>query len=174
MKIGLFTDGYLPGVTGVATSVHAMAQELERRGHTVVLVAPKYPKYKDSRPVIRLRSVTLPSKKDLRIATYLPGTSVLLASQLDLDIIHGHAGGPVTMLGWEISRIKRVPFVVTYHTLFNQYTHYILKGKVIRPRMAEVVTKIFANFSFPSLPTKSSICLSGWSLALSCRGRLCH
>lgn len=145
MRIGIFTDGYLPGVTGVATSVHAVVGELEARGHTVILVAPKYPKYKDSRPVIRLRSVTLPSKKDLRIATYLPGTSVLLASQLDLDIIHGHAGGPVTMLGWEIARIKRIPFVVTYHTLFNQYTHYILKGKIIRPKMTEVATKIFAN-----------------------------
>ena len=145
MKIGIFTDGYLPGVTGVATSVHAIVGELEARGHTVILVAPKYPKYKDSRPVIRLRSVTLPSKKDLRIATYLPGTSVLLASQLDLDVIHGHAGGPATMLGWEVARIKRVPFVLTYHTLFNQYTHYILKGKLIRPRMAEVVTRMFAN-----------------------------
>ncbi len=145
MKIGIFTDGYLPGVTGVATSVHAIVGELEARGHTVVLVAPKYPKYKDSRPVIRLRSVQLPSKKDLRIATYLPGTSVLLSSQLDLDIIHGHAGGPVTMLGWEVARIKRIPFVVTYHTLFNQYTHYILKGKLIRPRMTEVATRIFAN-----------------------------
>jgi 1,2-diacylglycerol 3-alpha-glucosyltransferase len=145
MRIGLFTDGYLPGITGVATSVDAAARELEARGHTVILVAPKYPGYKDSRPVIRLRSMPIPTKRDLRIATYLPGTSLMMATQLDLDIVHGHAGGPITMLGWEVARIKRIPFIVTYHTLFNQYTHYILNGKVIRPKMAEMATKVFSN-----------------------------
>lgn len=145
MRIGIFTDGYLPGITGVSTSVDSTVKELERRGHTVVLVAPKYPRHHDNRPVIRIRSVALPNLKNIRIATYLPGTSIALATQIDVDIIHGHAGGPITMLGWEIAKIKRIPFVVTYHTLFNQYTHYVFKGKVIRPKMTEMATRIFAN-----------------------------
>jgi 1,2-diacylglycerol 3-alpha-glucosyltransferase len=148
MRIGVFSDGYLPSVTGVTTSVETSVSVLEQRGHTVTIVAPSYPKYKDrAHDVVRIRSVALPGQDNFRVATYLPGTSLLLAARLDVDIIHGHAGGPISWLGWEVARIKRVPFVFTYHTFFNQYTHYFLKGKVIRPHMMEVATRVFGNMT---------------------------
>lgn len=145
MKIGFFTDGYLPQVNGVAVSVAACARALEKRGHEVYIIAPSYPRYKDKKRVIRINSITYPENPEIRLATFLPGKSLLSASRVDFDIVHGHSGGPVTLLGWEVAKLKRVPFVVTYHTLWNQYTHYILKGRVIKPKMAEVASKIFGN-----------------------------
>ncbi len=32
-----------------------------------------------------------------------------LALTLDFDIIHGHSGGPVTFLGWQIAHMKKIP-----------------------------------------------------------------
>ena len=57
MRIGIFTDGYLPEVTGVATSVDATVNELESRGHSVVIVAPRYPKFTDTCRYIEDREV---------------------------------------------------------------------------------------------------------------------
>ena len=71
------------------------------------------------------------------------------------DIIHGHSGGPITLLGYEFAKLKRIPYVFTYHTLFNQYTHYFLKGKVITPKMAETASRILCNrFDYIVAPTQ--------------------
>lgn len=146
MKIGFFTDGYLPQRNGVATSVFHFAKELESLGHEVYVVAPRYPGYydHDSR-TIRLTSVKVLRKPELRVALHLPDRSLRRVLSIDFDIIHGHSGGPITLLGWEIARTRNIPYIATHHTLWNKYTHYFLKGKVFTPKMVERATKIFAN-----------------------------
>ena len=47
MKIGFFTDGYLPQLNGVATSVEAWSKGLGKLGHEVYIIAPKYQNFKD-------------------------------------------------------------------------------------------------------------------------------
>ncbi|MBI4092226.1 MAG: glycosyltransferase [Candidatus Levybacteria bacterium] len=146
MKIGFFTDGFLPQPNGVATSVFESAKELERRGHEVWIIAPFYPGYIDkSLNVIRLTSLKVFKEPEIRLALNLPDRAMRKVLSMDFDIIHGHSGGIVTLMGWEVARAKNIPFVVTYHTLWNRYTHYFLKGKVITPKMMERATKIFGN-----------------------------
>ncbi len=146
MRIGFFTDGFLPQPNGVATSVSETAYELERRGHEVYIIAPKYPGFVDQNPhVIRLTSFSIHKPTKTRFVLSLPDKSLRKILSMDFDIIHGHSGGSVTLLGWEISRAKKIPFVATYHTLWNRYTHYFLKGKVVTPKMMEQATKIFGN-----------------------------
>lgn len=146
MRIGFFTDGFLPITDGVATSVYESARELERRGHEVFIVAPKYPGFVDKNErVIRLTSLKVVKEPETRIALNLPDKGLRRVMSMDFDLIHGHSGGPVTLIGWEVARAKKIPFVVTYHTLWNRYTHYILKGKVVTPKMMEQATKIFGN-----------------------------
>lgn len=146
MKIGFFTDGYLPQTNGVTTSVYESAKELRRRGHEVFIIAPKYPGYVDSdKNVIRLTSVEVNKKPEIRLSLNLPDKSLRRVLSLDLDIIHGHSGGTITLLGWEAASLKSIPFIATYHTLWNRYTHYFMKGKVVKPKMMEQVTKIFGN-----------------------------
>lgn len=146
MRIGFFTDGFLPQPNGVATSVVEAANELERRGHEVFIIAPKYPGFVDKNVrVIRLTSLKVASKPEIRMALHLPDQALRKILSMDFDVIHGHSGGPVTLIGWEIARRKKIPYVVTYHTLWNRYTHYFLKGKVVTPKMMERATKIFGN-----------------------------
>ena len=146
MRIGFFTDGFLPQPNGVATSVFESAKELERRGHEVWIIAPSYPGYIDkSLNVIRLTSLKVFKEPEIRLALNLPDKAMRKVLSMDFDVIHGHSGGIVTLMGWEVARAKNIPFVVTYHTLWNRYTHYFLKGKVITPKMVERATKIFGN-----------------------------
>lgn len=146
MTVGFFTDGFLPQINGVSTSVNNSAEGLRKRGHKVYVVAPKDPHFKDkNKYTIRLHSIPVIKRLKLRLATHLPEMALLDISKIKFDIIHGHSGGPVTLLGFEYAKIKKVPYVFTYHTLFNKYTHYFLQGKVIKPKMAEVVSRIFCN-----------------------------
>jgi len=145
MRIGFFTDGFLPQPNGVATSVFESAKELKRRGHEVFIIAPKYPGYRDAENVIRLTSVKIYKEPELRVALNLPDKNLRKILSMDFDVIHGHSGGPITFLGREIARVKKVPFVVTYHTLWSHYTHYFFKGKIVTPKLMERATKLFGN-----------------------------
>ncbi len=146
MKIGFFTNGYLPQKNGVATTVAGYAKALRKQGHEVYIIAPKYPHYKnDTKNIIRLTSLKVQQKTDIRVALYLPERGLAKALSIDFDIIHGHSGGPITLLGWEVARRKNIPFVLTYHTLWTKYTHYFFKGLVITPKMVERASKVFGN-----------------------------
>jgi glycosyltransferase involved in cell wall biosynthesis len=147
MKIGFFTDNYFPHIDGVTVSIETAARALEIRGHEVHIIAPRYPKYKDKRErVYRLLSVKLPKASGARMALQLPERTLLKILAIDFDIIHSHpAGSGITFLGIEIARLKNIPNVATYHTLFNRYTHYFLNGKVLTPKMVEILSKFVGN-----------------------------
>lgn len=146
MKIGFFTDSYLPQLDGVATSVDVCASALAARGHEVYIIAPRYPRYKDkAKNVYRLTSIKFVSTPEMRWALQLPEKPLLDIVKLNLDVIHGHAGGGITFLGLQLARAKGIPFVGTYHTLLNHYTHYFFNGKLVTPKMVEFGSKVVGN-----------------------------
>ncbi|MFI5265312.1 MAG: glycosyltransferase family 4 protein [Candidatus Levyibacteriota bacterium] len=158
MRIGLFTESYLPDPNGVATSIAASAKELRKLGHTVYVIAPKHPGYKDEKNVIRLQSMRIYEKLDMRFALHLPERNLIKILRLDLDIVHGHDGGPVSFLGWEVAHLKNLPYIGTYHTLAHEYTHYVLRGKIITPAMVKIFTRIFGNMCEKLItPTEASM-----------------
>lgn len=147
MKIGFFTDAYFPQVNGVVTSVHETVKELRRRGHDVYIITSRYPNYKDDKKdnVVRLASVLINKKLNIRLATHFPEKELFDVYKMDFDIIHAHSGGTISLLGLEIASFKKIPIVFTYHTLWKNYTHYLLNGLLIKPKMIEVVSRIFCN-----------------------------
>jgi glycosyltransferase involved in cell wall biosynthesis len=145
MKIGFFTDSYLPMNDGVATTTEKCAQALERRGHEVYIIAPRQPRYKDKREnVYRLTSIKVVKSPEIRWALSLPEKSLLKILRINFDIVHGHSGGGVTFTGLQIAKAKGIPYVATYHTLWNRYSHYFMYGKVT-PKMLELTSKFVGN-----------------------------
>lgn len=145
MRIGFFTDGFPPQTNGVATTVYESMEALIKKGHEVFVVAPKYPKFKDKgKNIFRISSIPMSKNPDVRIGLSLPEKEL---RDMDFDLIHGHSGGPISFLGWEIARGKSIPYIITYHTLWNKYTHYFLKGAIVKPKMMEVATRVFGNRS---------------------------
>jgi len=58
LRIGLFTNNYLPFCGGVTISVETLRRGLEARGHEVWTVAPRFPGARDAASrVIRVPSV---------------------------------------------------------------------------------------------------------------------
>ena len=146
MKIGFFTDTYLPQLDGVSTSVETCVRALEERGHEVNIIAPKYPRYRDKKKnVVRLTSIKFMKDLEMYVALQIPDRTLLKVLRMDFDIIHGHSGGPITLLGWQVARVRNIAYVATYHTLWNRYTHYFFKGKIIKPKMVEITSRVFGN-----------------------------
>lgn len=146
MKIGFFTDGYLPQLNGVATSVEGWTGALKKLGHKVYVIAPSFPNYKDEgEDIIRIPSVRLLKQPDIRLGFPLSRKSMAQIIKLKLDIVHATSGGSISTLGLIIARAKKISYVFTYYTRWNHFTHYFFKGKIIRPWMMEAASRIFCN-----------------------------
>ena len=146
MRIAFFTDAYLPQANGVATTVEELRGSLVERDHKVFIVAPSYPKFKDECPnVLRLRSIRLWKNPELRVSYMFPDRILQKVLQLDVDIVHGFSGGATPSLGLTLAKLKRKPYVFTYNTRWNKYTHYILKGRVIKPKAMEQMARLYCN-----------------------------
>jgi len=126
MKIGIFTDSYKPYTSGVVTSICTFKEELEKRGHNIYVFAPSYPDYNEKEEdVYRYYSIPSPTNHDftLPIPIY-PGMNSLLR-KLDLDIIHVHSPFITGRVGLRYARRYHIPIVFTFHTLYDQYVHYV-------------------------------------------------
>ncbi|HFI0147373.1 TPA: glycosyltransferase family 4 protein [Streptococcus suis] len=145
MRVGLFTDTYFPQVSGVATSIRTLKTELEKLGHTVFIFTTTdedVNRYEDW-DIIRIPSVPFFAFKDRRVA-YAGFTDALkIASRYKLDIIHTQTEFSLGMLGKMIARELAIPVVHTYHTQYEDYVHYIFKGRIIRPSMIKYFVRAF-------------------------------
>lgn len=145
MKIGFFTDSYLPSIDGVATSVEASAKELQRLGHSVFIIAPDQPHGKDRKNIYRLISFKFMETPEVYLPLEIPQLSLFKIAALDFDIIHGHSGGLVSFLGWQIALLRNIPFIETYHTLWRHYKHYFPYPKLLKIWMIKKITEISGN-----------------------------
>lgn len=145
MKIGFFTDSYLPSPDGVATSVESSAKELQKLGHEVSIIAPNQPHTKDREHIYRLLSIRIVKAPDVWWALEVPQPALFKIANLEFDIIHGHSGGPVSFLGWQLAQLHTIPFVETYHTLWKYYRHYLPNPDLVKLWMVKKFTAYVGN-----------------------------
>ena len=147
MKIGIFTDTYNPTVSGVVTSINMIEKELKKRGHEVYIYAPsKSQKVSEDEHLTMLKSVPLPVAKQYknRIAGFYSREAAKEIKKVGLDIIHTQSEFGLGHFGKIISRKFDIPFIHTYHTMWEDYIHYIMPIKTGRKIYSK---RIVRNFS---------------------------
>ena len=161
MRIGFFTDTYLPAIHGVAISIESFRKALESMGHEVYIYAPEAPGYKDTNPnVFRFKSKRIIKNPEMRFAfDFLPvGRSLREVSRFKLDIVHAHTPFGLGFLAKYISERQLVPLIYTHHTHYPEYAKVYLKEKIFLPYLAKIYTAWFSNLSHaiiaPSLKMK--------------------
>lgn len=131
MKIGIFTDCYLPQINGVVTSIMMLEQELISRGHEVTIITVQVPDHEDTRDnIIRVNSFDMariqPKLKQFRLG-YPAGRKLIKdIKALNLDLVHTHTEFTMGLLGKKIAKILDIPCVHTYHTMYEDYSHYVV------------------------------------------------
>lgn len=143
MNIGLFTETYYPEINGVAASVFVLKEELEKLGHNVYVfttTSPGAPKYEKN--VFRVPSLPCVLISERRVGLFYQPRLASAIKRLNLDIIHTNTEFSLGVFGRIMARELKIPIVHTYHTIYEDYTHYLTKGKLFDDRAKKVVRAI--------------------------------
>jgi 1,2-diacylglycerol 3-alpha-glucosyltransferase len=145
MRIGFFTDNYLPSRDGIAISVETSRQQLEAMGHEVYIIAPAPNlRYREkSKRITRFPAFKGLFYDDYLTSLFFPPQALHRIDKMKLDIVHYHTPGQVGFLGAYYALRNKLPLVTTYHTdLYEYVTHYknALPGAIALSLMAPIVT----------------------------------
>lgn len=146
MNIGIFSDTYFPQLNGVATSIRTLSHALRQRGHQVYIFTPFDPRCTEQEEdIFRLPSIPVYFVRDYRAGYIFPPHILKKIAQLNLDIVHTQTEFPLGFLGKLISTTEGIPMVHTYHTMYEDYVHYIGGGHIISQGMARDFSSAFCN-----------------------------
>lgn len=167
MNIGIFTDCYFPQINGVVSSVMTLRDELVKRGHHVTIITVKVPGHVDTTPdIIRIQSIPFSKWNEFRIGVPVYVSIYRKIKALKLDLIHTHTEVSVGMVGRIMARRLNIPVIHTYHTMYEDYTHYVMpfkikRGEWIAKRFMITASKHYINKTdgviAPSNKTKNAL-----------------
>ena len=130
MRICLFTDSFLPYISGVSTAVFNQANELAARGHEVSIFHPRAKRcdrldtVPGLDPSIRTfglpLSVAVSGVPKLRFSVPLFLHTYRRLKRADPDVIHVHSEFGCGLEGMLLGRWKGVPVIGTFHTFFAE------------------------------------------------------
>ena len=150
MRIGLFTDTYPPYINGVSTSVYMLKEALEKKGHQVYVVtvnneSTKY-KLENRGKIVRIPGIPT-GIYDYRLTGIYPLKALNIIKKWKLDVIHSHTEFGVGTFARIIAKQLGIPLVHTYHTMYEDYIHYITKGYFNRSskKIVEYLTLFYCD-----------------------------
>ncbi len=147
MKIGVFTDSYRPYTSGVVRSIDLFTREFTRRGHEVYIFGPDYPLSHPPKEdkVFRFVALPAPTMPDFSIPLPISAQFSPTINKIGLDIIHVHTPFILGSLGARAARRHRLPLVFTFHTLYDQYVHYVPFVKDASRQIVQLICRDFCN-----------------------------
>lgn len=145
MKIGIFTDSYLPYTSGVVRSIQTFTEELSNLGHEVTIFAPSYRNSCEESRVFRFASIPSPTNRDFTLAVPFSLRLKPTIQRLELDLIHVHSPFLLGRLGARFARRMGIPLAFTFHTLYDQYVHYVPFARSFTKELAQRISRDFCN-----------------------------
>jgi glycosyltransferase involved in cell wall biosynthesis len=156
LRVALFTNNYLPRLSGVAVAVDFLERALRAAGHETLVVAPDYAAAGGTgAPRVR-RVGSLPLRR-LGAAIPLPVLDSPLREVAEFapDVLHAHH----PMLLGESARAAAdrlgVPLVYTFHTLYETFLHHVgLDFRLVERLVQAFVRRFVARCDLVVAPTE--------------------
>lgn len=140
LNIGLFTETYYPEINGVANSCFMLKTELEKMGHNVYVFTTKTPGEPEfEHNVFRVPSVPFIFLSDRRVGLFYQPKLASTIKKLELDLIHTNTEFSLGIFGRIMAKELNIPVVHTYHTIYEDYSHYIMKIKRLDKRTKSAI-----------------------------------
>ena len=134
MKVGQFTDTFLPIVDGVGRVVSHYAQGMGERCEACYVITPEqmYPSSDQRYEVISYRAFTLPKVRQYRAG--IPALDFSYRqrlSKLDLDIVHAHSPFVAGREAYRFAHRRGIPLVATFHSKYYDDFWQITQSKAL-------------------------------------------
>ena len=134
MRIGLFTETYLPHINGVVTHVKILRDGLLQQGHEVLVVTADY---QTRHHYIKDGILHCPAIKSKRfygygVASPFSRRRLKLVQDFHPDIIHIHNEFGIGLSGIFAAKQLHVPLVYTLHTMYDDYLYYVAPRHLLR------------------------------------------
>jgi phosphatidylinositol alpha 1,6-mannosyltransferase len=132
MRIAIITESFPPDVNGVAHTVVRVAENLVRKGHQPLVIAPESGRSAADRhfpyPVERVPSVPLPGYPTFRLGLPTPKTRRAIVKH-GTEVVH--LASPVALGAWgtRVARAERLPTVAVYQTDLPSYARAYHLGR---------------------------------------------
>lgn len=150
MRVGIFTESYPPLVNGVSTSILMLEHALTKLGHEVFIITVSDNKkdyvLENNGHILRLPSVNLANCYDYKMTSVYPIKAVNMIKKMNLDVIHSNVEFTVGIFARVVFEQLSIPLVHTYHTNWEDYTHYITKNKKILDDICKKLLKYLVVF----------------------------
>jgi glycosyltransferase involved in cell wall biosynthesis len=126
VRVGLFTNNYLPMLGGVARAVETVRTTLIALGHEPVVIAPRMAgAVRSTASVVRVPAVPAPTYPEFSLPLPLAPAVARRIEALDLDVFHAQHPFLLGATARRLARRLGRPLVFTYHTLYDKYAHYV-------------------------------------------------
>ncbi len=147
MKILITTDLYLPSVNGVVTSVLSLVHGLAAHGHEVRILT-----LSDTVHTHVEGNVTYLASfgagrlyPGIRVRGFCLKNAVQELIRWHPDVVHSQCEFSTFSIARTIARKCGVPLIHTYHTVYEDYTHYFSKSERMGRAMAAQFSRYIAN-----------------------------
>lgn len=159
MRIALFTDTYTPEINGVVSSIVTLQEGLEALGHEVFIITTHASiislSYENR--ILRLPGIQLKQMYGYVLTSPLHIRAFQYVKDMELDVLHAHTEFGIGIFARIVARLMHKPLVVTYHTTYEDYTHYVNLFK----------SKIFENFAKRTVSQLSKLYIESSDGAIS-------
>lgn len=146
MKILLTTDTFYPMINGVVISTHNLYKELKKLGHDVrILTLAEDGKERIVEDIYYLKSIRVkiyPGAKIKRPFNTETSEEIL---KWNPDIIHSQTEFSTMLNAKYIARKLKIPHVHTYHTMYEDYLHYVFGLKTMAKMPMRKAIKLLLN-----------------------------
>jgi len=158
VRIVMFSNNYLPVISGVGTSITLLRRGLLEAGHEVHLVVPEYDDFVDEEPYI-FRMPALDLGDQLRVSLAIPLRAPIEVTMRGIKphLIHCHHPIWLGEVAATFSRDLQVPLVFTFHTRYDEYAEqYVpLLPDLAHTVMREIVERYLERCTHVIAPTES-------------------
>jgi len=163
MRIGIFTETYTPYISGLVTSEIMLKKGLEKLGHEVYVVTANlesfHYEYDEEEHILRIPGIPT-GIYDSRLTAVYPLKAVNIIKNWNLDIIHSQTEFAMGTFARLMAYQLDIPLVHTYHTMYEDYVHYITKGYFDKSskKIVEYLTLFYCDKTASELivPTKKT------------------
>lgn len=142
MKVLITTDLFTTETNGVVTSVKNLTEELEKLGHEVrILTVSEEMKSRREKNVYYIKSVPFKVYPDVRMPLSYRHKLIKELIEWEPEVIHSQCEFFSFQFALYISKMTKAPIVHTYHTLYEQYAHYLIPGKHLGKYVVKTVSR---------------------------------